>query len=252
MGLDKEALERYSRQIKLPEIGEKGQAALLGTSVLCVGTGGLGSAAICYLAAAGIGRIGVVDKDTVELSNLQRQILHGVDCLGVPKAESCARFVRRLNPDVQLDLYQMEFTPREADEIVPFYDFVLDGSDNYETRYILNDAAFRAGKPFVHASVLGFEGQLATFMPWDNLPCYRCVYPSPPSEEILPDAQEPGVMGIVPGLMGVLQATEIIKLVLGIGVPFSARMLLFNALDGEFRTVNIRKDPGCACCGAIG
>jgi molybdopterin/thiamine biosynthesis adenylyltransferase/rhodanese-related sulfurtransferase len=245
--LTPEQLKRYSRHIMLPEIGEAGQGKLLDAKVLFLGAGGLGSPSGLYLAAAGIGTMGIVDDDVVDESNLQRQVLHNMERLGMPKVESARLTLQALNPDVQVVGHQTRLTSENVLEILGQYDLVVDGADNFPTRYLLNDAALKLGKPVVHASIFRFEGQLTTFLPTEG-PCYRCLYPDPPPPGMAPSCQEAGVVGVLPGIMGTLQATEAIKLVLGIGNTLSGRLLLFDALGTRFRTLKLRKDPNCKVC----
>ena len=238
---------RYSRNILLTEVGGTGQARLRAARVLVVGAGGLGCPAVLYLAAAGIGTIGVVDDDAVELSNLQRQIGHATARIGQPKVASLAAAVAGLNPSVRLDLYQTRLTAANAADLVASYDLVCDGSDNALTRYLLNDACVLAGKTLVSAAVVRFDGQLSTFKPGG--PCYRCLYPEGALPGLLPSCGEAGVMGAVTGVMGTLQASEAIKEVLGIGETLSGRLLVWDALGTRFQTIRLPKDPACPACG---
>ncbi len=242
-----EQLKRYSRHIMLPEVGETGQGKLLDAKVLCLGAGGLGSPSALYLAAAGVGTIGIVDDDVVDESNLQRQVLHNIERLGMPKVESARKTLQALNPDVQVVAYQERLTSENILEILADYDLVVDGADNFPTRYLLNDAALKLGKPVVHASIFRFEGQLTTFLP-DEGPCYRCLYPDPPPPGMAPSCQEAGVLGVLPGIVGCLQANEALKLILGAGTSLSGRLLVFDALGTKFRTLKLRKDPECRVC----
>ncbi len=242
-----EQLKRYSRHIMLPEVGEIGQGKLLDAKVLCLGAGGLGSPSALYLAAAGVGTIGIVDDDVVDESNLQRQVLHNVERLGMPKVESARKTLQALNPDVQVVAYQERLTSENILEILKNYDLVVDGADNFPTRYLLNDAALKLGKPVVHASIFRFEGQVTTFLP-DEGPCYRCLYPDPPPPGMAPSCQEAGVLGVLPGIVGCLQANEALKLILGAGKSLSGRLLVFDALGTKFRTLKLRKDPECRVC----
>ncbi len=248
--LTSEQLKRYSRHIMLPEVGEIGQAKLLDARVLCLGAGGLGSPSALYLAAAGVGTIGIVDDDVVDESNLQRQILHNMERLGMPKVESARRTLQALNPDVEVIAHQERLTSDNILEILANYDLVVDGADNFPTRYLLNDAAIKLGKPVVHASIFRFEGQLTTFDPRepDEGPCYRCLYPDPPPPGMAPSCQEAGVLGVLPGIVGCLQANEALKLILGAGKSLSGRLLVFDALGTKFRTLKLRKDPECRVC----
>jgi sulfur-carrier protein adenylyltransferase/sulfurtransferase len=239
---------RYARHTMLPEVGEEGQVALLRSKVLCLGAGGLGSPAAYYLAAAGVGTLGMVDDDVVDASNLQRQILHATDRIGVPKVESAARTLTGLNPDVKVVPYQTRLTSENVMDIIAGYDIIVDGVDNFPTRYLLNDASLKLGKPVVHASIYRFEGQLTDFIP-NQGPCYRCLYPAPPPPEMAPSCQEAGVLGVLPGVVGVLQATEAIKILLKIGKPLVGRLLMFDALATKFRELKLRRDPHCPTCG---
>jgi molybdopterin/thiamine biosynthesis adenylyltransferase/rhodanese-related sulfurtransferase len=239
---------RYSRHVLLPEVGVEGQAKLLRSKVACIGAGGLGSPSSMYLAAAGVGTLGLIDDDVVDASNLQRQILHGTDRLGTPKVESAERTIKNLNPDVRVDKYRARLTSKNAIDLLGAYDVIIDGADNFATRYLVNDVALRLGKPVVHASIFRFEGQLTVF-PASGSPCYRCLYPSPPPPEDAPSCAEGGVLGVLPGVMGVLQATEAIKLVLGIGQTLAGRLLVYDALATKFRELKLRRDPACPTCG---
>lgn len=243
-----EQIERYSRHIILPEVGGAGQRALLEAKVLLIGAGGLGSPVGLYLAAAGVGKLGVVDSDEVELSNLQRQVLHRTADLGRPKCLSAKETMEGLNPDVEVVPHQVRLTAENALDIISGYDVVADGSDNFATRFLVNDACVMAGRPLSHAGILRFEGQLTTILPGRG-PCYRCLYPEPPPPGMVPSCQEAGILGATAGVVGLLQATEVLKLVLGIGEPLAGRLLMFNALDMSFREVRVARDPGCALCG---
>ena len=243
---DQEA--RYSRHTMLPEVGLAGQLKLLASKVLCIGAGGLGSPSSMYLAAAGVGTIGVVDDDVVDASNLQRQILHATDRVGVAKVDSAETTLRGLNPDVKVDKHRTRITADNALQLIGGYDVVIDGADNFATRYLVNDAALKLGKPVIHASIFRFEGQLTVF-PGNGSPCYRCLYPSPPPAEDAPSCAEAGVLGVLPGIMGVLQATEAIKLLLGLGTTLAGRLLLYDALRTKFRELTLRRDPTCPTCG---
>ncbi len=246
--LSPEQAQRYSRHLLIPEVGESGQHRLLKSKVLLIGAGGLGSPAAYYLAAAGVGTLGIVDSDVVDLTNLQRQILHSSERIGEPKVESAKRTLEALNPDVTVVGYQERLTSANIDRIIADYDLVIDGADNFPTRYLLNDAAIKWNKPVVHGSIYRFEGQLTVFKPQDG-PCYRCLFPTPPPPELAPSCAEAGVLGVLPGVVGTLQANEAIKLLLGIGDPLIGRYLLFDALDASFREVRLRKDPECPVCG---
>jgi len=238
---------RYSRHLLIPEVGSEGQAKLLGSKVLLIGAGGLGSPASLYLAAAGVGTIGIVDFDVVDLSNLQRQVVHTSDRVGDKKVESARKTLTALNPDVSVIAHEEMLVADNVERIIAGYDAILDGTDTFETRYILNDAAVAAGIPVVHASVFRFEGQLTTFVPYEG-PCYRCLYPTPPPPELAPGCSVAGVLGVVPGIMGLLQANEVLKLLLGIGETLAGRLLLFDALETEFTELRLRRDPACPVC----
>jgi sulfur-carrier protein adenylyltransferase/sulfurtransferase len=243
-----EQAQRYSRHLLIPEVGEAGQHKLLSSKVLLIGAGGLGSPAAYYLASAGVGQLGIVDSDVVDLTNLQRQILHSTDRIGEPKAESAKRTLEALNPDVKVVTYQERLTSENIDRIITGYDVVVDGADNFPTRYLLNDASIKHRVPVVHGSIFRFEGQVTVFKPLEG-PCYRCLFPEPPPPELSPSCAEAGVLGVLPGVIGTIQATEALKLVLGIGDPLIGRYLLYDALDGSFREVRLRRDPECPVCG---
>ncbi len=243
-----EQLIRYSRHFLLPEVGEDGQAKLLQAKVLLVGAGGLGSPAAYYLAAAGVGTLGIIDNDVVDISNLQRQILHANDRVGMPKVESAKKTLEGLNPDVKVVPYQAKLTSENIMEILKDYDLVLDGCDNFPTRYLVNDACVLAGKPNVHGSIFQFEGQATVFYPGKG-PCYRCLYPEPPPAEMAPSCAEAGVLGVLPGLIGVIEALEAVKLILGKGDSLVGRLLHFNTLTMEINTLKLRRDPNCPMCG---
>ncbi|MEO8706563.1 MAG: molybdopterin-synthase adenylyltransferase MoeB [Kofleriaceae bacterium] len=240
--------QRYSRHTLIPEVGIAGQLKLLEAKVLCIGAGGLGSPSSMYLAAAGIGTIGVIDDDVVDASNLQRQILHGTDRVGTPKVDSAEKTLVGLNPDVKIDKHRTRITSDNSLALMAPYDVIIDGADNFATRYLVNDSALRLGKPVVHASIFRFEGQITVF-PGAGSPCYRCLYPSPPPAEEAPSCAEAGVLGVLPGIMGVLQATEAIKLVLGLGTTLAGRLLCYDALATRFRELKLRRDPKCPTCG---
>jgi molybdopterin/thiamine biosynthesis adenylyltransferase/rhodanese-related sulfurtransferase len=246
--LSSEQKLRYSRHLLIPEVGAEGQARLLGSRVLFIGAGGLGSPAMLYMAAAGVGTIGIVDFDVVDASNLQRQVIHRSDRLGMKKTASAALTIAELNPDVRVVSHEEMLGDDNVDRLIEGYDLVLDGTDTFETRYTLNDAAVRAGIPVVHASVFRFEGQLSVFIPHEG-PCYRCLYPTPPPPELAPGCSVAGVLGVVPGVMGLLQATEGIKVLLGIGDPLVGRLLIYDALDGAFSELMLQRDPHCPACG---
>ena len=241
-------LIRYSRHFLLPEVGEDGQAKLLQAKVLMVGAGGLGSPSAYYLAAAGVGTIGIIDNDVVDVSNLQRQILHANDRVGMPKVESAKKTLEGLNPDVKVVPYQAKLTSENIMEILKDYDFVIDGCDNFPTRYLVNDACVLTGKPNVHGSIFQFEGQATVFYPGKG-PCYRCLYPEPPPADMAPSCAEAGVLGVLPGLIGVIEALEAVKLILGKGDTLIGRLLHFNTLTMEINTLKLRRDPNCPMCG---
>jgi sulfur-carrier protein adenylyltransferase/sulfurtransferase len=240
---------RYSRHLVMEEVGPEGQAKLAQAKVLVIGAGGLGSPALLYLAAAGVGTIGIVDFDVVELSNLQRQVVHADERVGMKKTESAAQTIRALNPDTKVVQHTEMLREDSVDRLIAGYDVVLDGTDTFETRYWLNDAAVRAAIPVVHASVFRFEGQLTVFVPFEG-PCYRCLYPTPPPPELAPGCSVAGVLGVVPGVMGLLQATETVKLILGLGDPLVGRLLVWDALDASFSELTLQRDPHCPACGA--
>lgn len=246
--LDAERRRRYSRHLVIPEVGEAGQLKLLGAKVLMIGAGGLGSPSSLYLAAAGVGTIGIIDDDVVDASNLQRQVIHNTERIGIPKAESAELTLTALNPDVEVVQYRERLSSGNIDRILAGYDVVVDGTDNFPTRYLLNDASIKHGIPVVHASIFRFEGQLTVFKPHEG-PCYRCLFPEPPPVELAPSCAEGGVLGVLPGIMGTLQATEALKLILGIGDPLVGRLLLADALDMSFHEVQLRRDPNCPVCG---
>ncbi|MDX6538525.1 MAG: sulfur-carrier protein adenylyltransferase/sulfurtransferase [Gaiellales bacterium] len=239
---------RYSRHTLIPEVGEGGQLKLLDSTVLLVGAGGLGSPAGLYLAAAGVGTIAIVDADTVDESNLQRQVLHSMASLGMPKVDSAKQRIEELNPDVRVVTYRERLTSENIDRMLEGVDVIVDGTDNFPTRYLLNDASLRHRIPVVHASIFRFEGQLTVFKPYDG-PCYRCLFPQPPPPELAPSCAEGGVLGVLPGIMGSLQASEALKLLLEIGEPPVGRLVLFDALDTSFHEVRLRRDPDCPVCG---
>jgi molybdopterin/thiamine biosynthesis adenylyltransferase/rhodanese-related sulfurtransferase len=245
--LTAEQRERYSRHLLLPEVGADGQQKLLDAKVLLLGAGGLGSPAALYLAAAGVGTLGIVDNDEVDLSNLQRQVIHSSDRIGVPKVDSAEQTITALNPDVKVKKYAVRLGAENIMDILPGYDIVVDGLDNFPTRYLLNDASVRLGIPVVSAAILGFEGQLSVFKPYDG-PCYRCLFPVPPPAELAPSCGANGVLGVLPGTMGLLQATEVIKLILGEGDPLVGRLLMYDALAATTTEVKVRRDPGCPIC----
>jgi adenylyltransferase/sulfurtransferase len=241
-------LLRYSRHLILPDVGVTGQEKLKAARVLLIGAGGLGSPAALYLAAAGVGTIGLVDFDNVDVTNLQRQILHGTKDVGRPKLVSARERIADVNPHVRLETYETALTSKNALDIVSGYDIVVDGTDNFATRYLVNDACVLLGKPNVYGSIFRFEGQASVFALADG-PCYRCLFPEPPPPGLVPSCAEGGVLGVLPGLVGTIQATETIKLIVGVGEPLAGRLLLIDTLGMEFRTVRIRKDPACPACG---
>jgi sulfur-carrier protein adenylyltransferase/sulfurtransferase len=245
--LTPEQRERYSRHMLVPEIGAEGQQKLLDAKVLLLGAGGLGSPTALYLAAAGVGTIGIVDDDVVDLSNLQRQVIHTTDRIGVPKVDSAEQAMKELNPDVDVVKYKTRLDASNIMDIISGYDVVVDGADNFPTRYLLNDASVRLRIPVVSASILGFDGQLSVFAPYEG-PCYRCLYPVPPPAELAPSCGANGVLGVLPGTMGLLQATEVIKLITGAGEPLVGRLLLYEALGATFTELKVRRDPECAVC----
>jgi sulfur-carrier protein adenylyltransferase/sulfurtransferase len=242
-----EQRERYSRHLLLPEVGAEGQQKLLDAKVLLLGAGGLGSPAALYLAAAGVGMLGIVDDDEVDLSNLQRQVIHSNDRIGVPKVDSAEMTINALNPDVNVVKHAVRLGSDNIMDILPGYDIVVDGLDNFPTRYLLNDASVRLQIPVVSAAILGFEGQLSVFKPYDG-PCYRCLFPVPPPAELAPSCGANGVLGVLPGTMGLLQATEVIKLIIGEGDPLIGRLLMYDALAARTTEVKVRRDPSCPIC----
>ncbi len=246
--LSNEEILRYSRHLILPEVGLEGQKKLKAAKVLCIGAGGLGSPLALYLAAAGVGTIGLVDFDAVDLTNLQRQIIHGTNDVGRPKLQSAIEAIKDINPNVEVIGFEDRFTSDNAMQIVRDFDIVVDGTDNFPTRYLTNDVCVLLGKPNVYGSIFRFEGQASVF--WaEKGPCYRCLYPEPPPPGLVPSCAEGGVLGVLPGIVGCIQANEAIKLILGIGQPLIGRLLLFNALKMEFRPLRLRKDPNCPICG---
>jgi molybdopterin/thiamine biosynthesis adenylyltransferase/rhodanese-related sulfurtransferase len=247
-GLTAEQRARYSRHTLLPEVGVEGQLKLLNSKVLLIGAGGLGSPSALYLAAAGIGTIGIVDDDVVDESNLQRQVIHSTDRVGVPKTASAKTSIEGLNPDVDVIEHRTRLDSSNIIEILEPYDIVVDGADNFPTRYLLNDASVRLRTPVVSASILGFDGQISTFVPYEG-PCYRCLYPTPPPPELAPSCSANGVLGVMAGVMGLLQANEVIKLAAGIGEPLVGRLLLYEALGTRFTELKVSRDPACPICG---
>jgi adenylyltransferase/sulfurtransferase len=249
MQLSPDEIRRYSRHLILPEVGLAGQKKICSTTVLCIGAGGLGSPIAMYLAAAGIGKLGILDFDTVDFSNLQRQIIHGTDDVGRPKAESARDTIQSINPNTDVVLHNTRITSDNALDLIAQYDIVVDGTDNFPTRYLTNDACVLLKKPNVYGSIFRFEGQASVFAPHLGGPCYRCLYPEPPPPGMVPSCAEGGVLGVLPGIVGCIQATEILKLALGKGSSLIGRLLLFNALDMKFREVKLRRDPQCPLCG---
>lgn len=246
--LSHEEILRYSRHLLIPEVGLEGQKKLKNSSVLIIGTGGLGSPVSLYLAAAGVGRIGLVDYDVVESSNLQRQVIHGTSSIGKLKVESAKSKLQDLNPDIQVEVYNEPYTSENAIRIAKEYDIILDGTDNFPTRYLTNDVAVMLGKPNVYASIFRFDGQVSVFYAKEG-PCYRCLFPEPPPPGLVPSCAEGGVLGVLPGTIGTLQATEALKVLLGIGEPLIGKLLLYNALDMSFDFVKLKKNPNCRVCG---
>jgi molybdopterin/thiamine biosynthesis adenylyltransferase/rhodanese-related sulfurtransferase len=245
--LDADQKNRYSRHVLLPEIGMEGQLKLLDAKVLLLGAGGLGSPTALYLAAAGVGTLGLVDDDVVDVSNLQRQVIHSTSTVGQPKVDSAEHAIKDLNPGVNVVKYATRLDASNIMEIIEGYDVIVDGVDNFPTRYLLNDATVRLKIPVVSASILGFDGQLSVFAPYDG-PCYRCLYPTPPPAELAPSCGANGVLGVLPGTMGLLQATEVVKLIVGAGDPLIGRLLLYDALAASFTELKVRRDPDCPIC----
>jgi sulfur-carrier protein adenylyltransferase/sulfurtransferase len=247
-GMTAEQRDRYSRHTLLPEVGFDGQVKLLNAKVLLLGAGGLGAPTALYLAAAGVGTIGLVDDDVVDASNLQRQVIHNTERIGMPKTASAKVFIEQLNPDVNVVEYNFRLDAGNILDVLADYDVIVDGADNFPTRYLLNDASVRLRKPVVSASILGFDGQISTFVPFEG-PCYRCLYPTPPPAELAPSCSANGVLGVMAGTMGTLQANETIKLILGAGEPLIGRLLLYEALGTRFTELKVRRDPECPICG---
>ena len=246
--LTNEEIKRYSRHLIMPEVGVEAQRKLKAAKVLCIGAGGLGSPAAMYLAAAGVGTLGIVDFDTVDFSNLQRQILHGTPDVGRSKLASAKDRLNAINPNVKIETYETALTSQNALELFAPYDVILDGTDNFPTRYLVNDACVLLGKPNAYGSIFRFEGQASVFATKDG-PCYRCLYPEPPPPGLVPSCAEGGVLGVLPGIIGVIQATETIKLIIGVGEPLVGRFLIYDALKMKFRELKLRKDPDCPVCG---
>jgi molybdopterin-synthase adenylyltransferase len=249
MKFTEEQIERYSRHIILKDVGGKGQEKIAGARILCIGAGGLGSPAAMYLAAAGVGRLGIVDGDAVDLSNLHRQILHTTASVDSPKVESARERLSALNPDVKIEMFPVHLNSQNVMEVIQNYDLIVDGSDNFPTRFLVNDAVHFSKKTLVSASIFRFEGQLTTLKSHAGYPCYRCLYLEPPPPGMVPSCQEAGVLGVLAGTVGVLQATEALKEVLEIGEPLYERLVLYDALEMRFRVVRTRKDPDCPLCG---
>jgi len=249
MSFTEEQIERYSRQIILDKIGGKGQKKLLASKVLVIGTGGLGSPASFYLAAAGIGTLGILDSDNVELNNLQRQIIHFTKDVGKPKVLSAKQKLEALNPDIKIVTYHTKVDSSNIREIIKDYDFILDCTDNFPSRYLINDACILEKKPFSHAGILRFDGQAITIIPDENTPCYRCLFPEPPPSGLVPNCQQAGIIGSVAGILGLIQANEAIKYILEIGQLLTGRLLIINTLEWSFRIVRIRKNENCLLCG---
>ena len=248
MKLREDQIERYSRQILLPNVGGKGQEKLLKAKVLIIGAGGLGSPCALYLASAGVGKLGIVDSDVVELNNLQRQILHSTQTVGRSKVESAQERLGSLNPDVEIIPYKLRLTSENILEVIRDYDMVVDGSDNFPTRYLVNDACVLSKKPLSHGGIYRFDGQAITIIPGETA-CYRCIFAEPPPPGLVPSCQEAGILGVVAGIIGVIQANEVIKYILGIGELLSGKLLVFNALDSRFRLVKVPRDKHCPLCG---
>ena len=243
-----EQIERHSRHMILPEVGGSGQQKMMDARVLLLGAGGLGSPAAYYLAAAGIGNLGIVDFDQVDLSNLQRQIIHSTERIGMLKTESAKKTIQALNPDVNVTLYNEKMDSNNIMSLIKDYDYVVDGSDNFPTRYLVNDACVMKNKTLIHGSIYRFEGQVTVFKPGDG-PCYRCLYPEPPPPGMVPNCQEGGVLGVLAGVIGNLQVVEVLKLILGIGKPLVGKLLIYDALNTEFRSLRLRRDANCPICG---
>ncbi len=248
VNLSKEEIMRYSRHLIMPEVGMEGQLKIKQAKVLCIGTGGLGAPLGLYLAAAGVGRLGLVDFDVVDSTNLQRQVLFGTKDVGTPKTEAAANRLRDLNPDIQIDTFETQLTSENAFELFKDYDIIVDGTDNFPTRYLVNDASVIMGKPNVYGSIFRFEGQITVFGAPGG-PCYRCLYPEPPPPGLVPSCAEGGVLGVLPGIVGTIQAAEALKLIIGKGEPLIGRLLLFDALAMKFRELKLRKNPDCPVCG---
>ena len=246
-----EQLMRYARHVVLDEVGEEGQIKLLGSRVLVIGAGGLGSPVLIYLAAAGVGTLGVVDDDVVDITNLQRQIVYGTEDIDRPKVESAAQRLRQINPAVPVNRHPFRIVPENAVELIRQYDLVLDGSDNFDTRYMINDACYLAKTPLVSAALLRFEGQITTIKAYegDEAPCYRCIFPHPPAPGLVPRCEQAGIFGSVAGVLGTMQATEALKELLGLGRSLSGRLVLYDAMNSDTRSLKVQRDPACALCG---
>ncbi len=247
-GLTGDQRARYARHVRLPEVGETGQLQLLGARVLLIGAGGLASPAALYLAAAGVGTIGVIDDDIVDSTNLQRQVMHNIDRIGMPKVESARETLTALNPDIKVETRHERLTAANAIDVMSGYDVVIDGGDNFPTRYLVNDASIHLRVPVVHGSIFRFEGQISVFEPYEG-PCYRCLYPEPPPPELAPNCAEAGVLGVLPGVVGSIQAMEALKLLLDIGDTLTGRLLVYDALEQDFTTVTVSRDANCPACG---
>ena len=248
MSLREDQIERYSRQIILPNIGGKGQEKLLNGKVLVIGAGGLGSPCALYLASAGVGRIGIVDSDVVEINNLQRQIIHSTANVNKPKAESAKERINAINPDVEVIPYKLRITSKNILDVIKNYDIIVDGSDNFPTRYLVNDACVLSKKPLSHGGIFRYDGQAMTIIPGQSA-CYRCLFPEPPPPGLMPSCQEAGILGAVAGVIGVIQANEVLKYILNMGNLLAGKLLVFNALDSSFRQVKVPRDPKCPVCG---
>lgn len=251
MDLTESQFERYARHLILDEVGEEGQLRLLGSRVLVVGAGGLGAPLLLYLAAAGVGTLGVIDDDVVELSNLQRQVIHTTDRLGLPKVESAAAMLAHINPEVRVVPHKARLTVDNADSIIADYDLVADGSDNFGTRFLLNDACYLLRKTLVSAALLRFDAQISTYKAYlgDPHPCYRCLFPDRPPDDLIPRCEQAGILGALAGTVGSLQATEVLKELLGLGDSLSGHLLIYDALAATFRKIKVKRDPACALCG---
>lgn len=251
MDLTDQQFERYARHLILEEVGEEGQVRLLQSRVLVVGAGGLGAPLLLYLAAAGVGTLGIIDDDVVELSNLQRQVIHATDRLGSPKVDSAAEMLSRINPDVRVDRYRARLGAGNAETIISGYDLVADGSDNFGTRFLLNDACFFLGKPLVSAALLRFDAQISTYKAHlgEPHPCYRCIFPERPPDDLIPRCEQAGILGALAGTVGSLQATEVLKELLGLGDSLSGHLLIYDALAASFRKIRVKRDLNCALCG---